>query len=230
MDKTGSRLLVVLLALASLGTTVLIGLTVLRGSDHPPTPASGSALPQTYDPVFSQGLAMLPFTLTERSGRPFASSDLQGKIWIANFIFTRCPGICPPMTRHMAKLQQELSTHTRWDDIRLVSFSVDPEYDTPQRLRAFAARYKADAEHWLFLTGQRDVIWRLCRDGFKQTVEPNEADALNQILHTSMFILVDRHNRIRGFFDSLKEEERSELKQTLERVLLEDAAPDHNDE
>jgi protein SCO1 len=96
--------------------------------------------------------------LIERSGKQVSLADLRGKIWIADFIYTHCTDTCPLQTADMAKLQD------RWlkePKVELVSFSVDPEHDTPQVLSRYAGRFKADPKRWLFLTGHRPEIVRL---------------------------------------------------------------------
>jgi cytochrome oxidase Cu insertion factor (SCO1/SenC/PrrC family) len=98
------------------------------------------------------------FSLLERSGKQVSLADLRGKIWIADFIYTHCTDTCPLQTADMAKLQD------RWlkePKVELVSFSVDPEHDTPQVLSRYAGRFKADPKRWLFLTGHRPEIVRL---------------------------------------------------------------------
>ena len=213
------RLLIVLLATASLCTMALLAFATLNmgryRSDVPPPTLRTVA----DNPLFDNGLALPPFSLTDRSRKTVTDEQLKGKIWVANFIFTRCPGICPPLTQHMAKLQQELTRHERWPDIRLVSFTVEPEHDSPQRLNAFASQYGANPDHWLFLTGQRAAIWQLCRDGFKQPIEENVENPAIPIVHSSNFALVDRKLRIRGFYDGLDASARSKLLIDLKRIL-----------
>ena len=121
-------------------------------------------------PVYS----VLPdFRLLERSGQPFGSSDLGGKVWVANLFFTHCTDTCPLETAEMAQLQVAFASEP---DFRLVSISVDPERDTPQVLARYAERNGADPERWLFLTGHKETIHRLAREGFKLGVEDPPMD------------------------------------------------------
>lgn len=135
------------------------------------------------------------FALTERSGRPVRSDDLQGSVWIADFVFTRCPDFCPLLTTRMAELQRSLRPG---DDLRLVSVSVDPVHDTPDVLRDYAARAGA-GDAWLFLTGPRDAVARLVHDGFKLAFADDGPPA-QPITHSDRFVLVDRSLRIRGYY------------------------------
>lgn len=112
------------------------------------------------------------FALLERSGRQITRDDLLGKLWIANFIFTRCTTECPVMSGRMARLQEHFAAN---DSIRLVSITVDPEYDTPDVLRAYAERFKADPQRWWFLTGDKAAIYRLAKEGFYLgVIDPNQ--------------------------------------------------------
>lgn len=112
------------------------------------------------------------FALTDQSGRPVRRADLQGKVWVASFIFTNCPDECPLMTAELAQLQSDL---TSIPDLRFVSISVDPERDTPAILSQYADRFNADPERWLFLTGDKRAIYRLAREGFRVgIVDPAE--------------------------------------------------------
>src|SRR6185503_20444174 len=114
------------------------------------------------------------FSLMERSGAGVDLAQLRGKIWIADFIYTTCTDTCPLQTAMMAKLQQEYFDKP---SIQLVSFSVDPERDTPQVLTQYANKHQADATRWYFLTGQRDRIMRLVQQGFHLAVAAGPVDA-----------------------------------------------------
>ena len=111
-----------------------------------------------------QRLGEVPdFALLERSGQQVTKSDLLGKVWIASLIFTRCVDECPLVSSHMARLQDAFATAR---DLRLVSITVDPAYDTPEVLTRYAQRFAAQPERWLFLTGDKATIYRLVREGF----------------------------------------------------------------
>lgn len=171
-------------------------------------------------PVYSQ---VPDFRLTNRDGRTVTRADLAGAPWIADFVFTRCPASCPLMTARLARFERELP---RGLGVRLVSISVDPEHDTPQVLQAYAARHGAPAR-WLFLTGPRDAIFRLSREGFKLGVgdppppapdAPAGAGPVEPILHSNRFVLVDGQARIRGYYDAFDEEAMAKLRRDLEAL------------
>ena len=137
------------------------------------------------------------FQLTNQNGQPFGSAQLAGKIWIADFIYTTCPGPCPMISSRMSELQKPLEK----SDVRLVSFSVDPEKDTPEVLRSYAERLQAEPGRWDFLTGPKSVIYKLSHDGFKLAVSDG-SDAQGIPVHSTRMALVDRHGQIRSYYDA----------------------------
>lgn len=136
------------------------------------------------------------FTLTERGGTAVGSRELTGGIWVADFIFTRCPDVCPALSGRMASLQKELATGGV--PVKLVSISVDPVHDTPEVLSSYAGRFNAGAD-WLFLTGARADIETLLRDGFKVAFADGGPPTA-PITHSDRFVLVDPQMRVRGYY------------------------------
>jgi protein SCO1 len=141
------------------------------------------------------------FTLVERSGRPISRDDLAGLPWVADFIFTRCSGMCPALSTRMAELRRQVREQGL--HARLVSFSVDPSHDTPEVLRDYAARFGAD-DGWLFVTGDRAALYELIGQGFRLSVAERAAppadDTGELITHSDRFVLVDAAGRIRGYY------------------------------
>lgn len=158
------------------------------------------------------------FKLTERSGKDIKLADLRGKIWIADFIYTTCTDTCPLQTAAMAKLQKEFAAKTM---VQFVSVSVDPERDTPQVLSAYADKHEADGQRWYFLTGQRDQVIKLIRDGFHLSVAalPDSSEAQGMIPHSSRFVLVDGQAQIRGYYDSRALDNLARLRNDIETLL-----------
>lgn len=136
-----------------------------------------------------------PFALVDQNGKPFGSEQLLGNIWIADFIYTTCPGPCPMISSRMSETQKPLED----TNVKLVSFTVDPEHDTPVVLRDYAQRLNAKPGRWEFLTGDKAAIARLSRDGFKLAIGEDEKSAP---IHSTRIILVDRHGVIRGYYDA----------------------------
>jgi len=137
------------------------------------------------------------FEFTDQDGKAFGSAQLEGGLWVANFIFTSCPTVCPAFTAQMKGLQGRLPDGE--ERPMLVSFSVDPETDTPPVLKEYAAKHGADSSGWRFLTGSTEMIRSIVVEGFKTSIEPDPSRAGN-ILHGSHFVLVDEQMRVRGYY------------------------------
>lgn len=149
-------------------------------------------------------LAELPtFELANTSGQAYGSEDLEGRVWVASFIFTSCPTVCPMVTGAMADLQERLAREEL--PVELVSFTVDPEIDTPEVLGDYAQKYDADFSRWHFLTGPQDRIEALVVDGFGTAMgdrQPTGEADIYDIAHTTKLVLVDDLGRIRGYYSS----------------------------
>lgn len=153
-------------------------------------------------------LGVVPdFSLTERSEHPVTATDLTGSVWVVNFFFTSCPDVCPTLSRQMARLQRELPAERT--DVRFLSIAVDPERDTPARLRTYADELSATPQWW-FVTGPRAVIGTLLRDGFK-LAWADGGPTTAPITHSDRFVLLDRERHIRGYYHGLEAEDLSRL-------------------
>jgi len=137
------------------------------------------------------------FQFVNQNGQPFGSAQLAGKIWIADFIYTTCPGPCPMISSRMSELQKPLGK----TDVHLVSFSVDPEKDTPDVLHRYAEKLQVEPGRWDFLTGPKSAIYKLSHDGFKLAISDG-SDAQGIPVHSTRIVLVDRHGQIRGYYDA----------------------------
>ncbi len=180
-------------------------------------------------PVISQ----LPdFNLTNQNNEPVSLASLRGKVWVSDIIFTRCPGPCAQMTRTLAGMQADLPSKQR---VRLVSFTSDPDYDTPPILKKYADRFGADLDRWSFLTGKREEIRRLAVNDFKFIVvekKPAEREIPDDLfIHSTYFDLVDKKGRVRGwtdheghlhaYFDSEDPQARAEMLVAIKQLLRE---------
>lgn len=157
------------------------------------------------------------FLLMDHQRRPISRASLQGSVWIAGFIFTRCAGQCPLISAQMARLQGALRGVA---GVRLVSFSVDPDYDTPERLTAYAARYGADAERWSFVTGDPAALTSLIRDGFHLGIGA-DGSAEEPITHSVKLVLVDQRGAIRGYYDTAEPSALARLRADARRLARE---------
>ena len=154
------------------------------------------------------------FALTERSGQTVKLADLAGKVWIADFFYTTCPGPCPMMSSRLSDVQKELGTEP---DLRIVSISTDPEKDTPDVLRLYAEKFKA-TDRWLFLTGEKAGIYSLARDGFKLPIAEPETPG-GQIVHSTRLILIDKTGTVRGFYEATGETGVRDLVRDVRKLL-----------
>jgi len=168
---------------------------------------------QSVSPTLPVLVQLPSFLLTERSQRPIGLNDLKGSVWVADFIFTRCPGPCPLMSSRMAKLQETFKEEV---SLKLVSITVDPEYDTAQVLSAYANLFQARADRWFFLTGEKSKIHELAQSGFLV------GGVQDVTVHSTRFILVDRQGRVRGYYDSRGDEDILKLIHDA-RILLREA-------
>jgi cytochrome oxidase Cu insertion factor (SCO1/SenC/PrrC family) len=166
-------------------------------------------------------IATVPdFSLTERSGRQMTLADFAGKVWVADFIFTRCSGPCPELSAKMRAMQNELADEP---NVRLVSICLDPENDTPAALVDYAHRFKADPEKWVFLTGtDEEYVHSLVQKGFLQTVVPESKG--NALVHSEYFIVIDGRGQIRSAHHGSEPSARELVLRDV-RLLLAELAP-----
>ncbi|UNL87176.1 SCO family protein [Priestia koreensis] len=133
------------------------------------------------------------FTYTNQEDKEFGTKDLTNKVWIANFIFTNCETVCPPITAHMAKLQRMMKKENV--PVEFVSFSIDPENDTPEALKSFAQQFTEDFSNWTFLTGySQETIEKQAKTQFHELVQ--KTDASTQVTHGTHLFLVNKEGKI----------------------------------
>jgi protein SCO1 len=148
-------------------------------------------------------LGVVPsFSLLDHLGKPAGQETMTGHVTIVNFIFTRCEAICPVSSMKMERIQAQ--TADLGDRVKLISISVDPQYDTPTRLAEYARRFKADPERWRFLTGDAEPVRTLVEGPFMTSmmVVGTMPSGAPDVAHNAHFFLVDKHLRIRGAYDS----------------------------
>lgn len=189
------------------GMLVILGILLAalraRQAGAPPPPVYGS---------------VSNFTLTNADGRVITLADLQGKVWVADIIFTRCAGPCPRMTASMRRLQDALPPSS---EVLLVTLTTDPAFDTPAVLATYARKFGADTNRWLFLTGTKEEIGRLAIDSLKLTAiekaPGKRLDPADLFIHSTIFVVVDKRGRLRGVFET--EEEGAKPGTSQQRIL-----------
>lgn len=164
-----------------------------------------------------------PFTLTERSGEPFHSQTMLGKVWVANFFFVDCIGICLEMNKQTAKIHREFASS---GEVQFVSISTE-EKDTPEKLREYATQLGAD-NRWHFLTGKKEQVFDICIQGFKLPLKDDEVNVEHRWLHSTRLVLMDRKGWVRGYYDSLgekAEQDAARLVADIKRLQAEPVKP-----
>lgn len=201
--------------------TVLFGVIIaaivfLQGRDE--------AVPEVADnsnggSLLASGYEVVPpeARFTERSGKEMTLGELRGDIWVASFIFTRCRGTCPAMTTALGELQDQLKSV---GDVRLVSFTVDPEYDTPERLQEYAKEYGASDDRWLFLQGSDSAVQKLAKNTFHVGIAEGTSEE-EPIIHSSRFFVVDHNGEIRGIYDGRSNQGQQKLLDDVRTLIQE---------
>ena len=188
--------------------------------------APSAAAPDARDTAGEAGAAAAAsgFELRDQTGAAFGSRQLDGRVWVANVVFTRCRGACRELTQRMLEVQNELLNHPRLDDLRLVTFTADPKHDTVERLHEFArdTAYAYDGV-WRFLTGPRERIAEILGTRLGLEVAGEDADATRPVAASELFVLVDRGGAVRGRYEVLEAAGRRDLLADLDRVLDEPA-------
>jgi protein SCO1/2 len=179
-----------------------------------PDPALDEPLPVMVDPP--------AFTLKDHAGRPFTRPDLAGHVTVAGFVFTRCQTVCPVISLRMRKLQHD--TASQGSQLQLLSFSVDPAYDTPQVLAEYARKVGADPARWRFVTGDPAEVRRVVASTLMMAMEPDgtlQRGGVPNIVHSEHLALFDRQGRMRGVYDSADADRLARLAQDITTLLAE---------
>ncbi|MBG38776.1 MAG: electron transport protein SCO1/SenC [Cryomorphaceae bacterium] len=151
------------------------------------------------------------FDLINQDSLAFSSSSVSKKIWVVEYFFASCKGICPVMNEQMKRIQSAFLNDT---NVVILSFTVDPERDTPWVLKEYANAHGAEAGKWFFLTGDKASIYKLARKSFfllKPAEAKNQGDVGSDFIHTNNFVLVDENKQIRGYYDGTNRNEVDEL-------------------
>jgi protein SCO1 len=156
------------------------------------------------------------FELVSEQGETFTKENLQGKVYVADFFFATCPGICKKMSSQLVRVQEAFQNDST---VKIVSFTVNPEHDSSQVLKNYADMYGADPEKWTFLTGPREEIYSLARNGFYLPVMKVEGQ--QDFIHSEKFMLVDKNHHVRGIYDGTDPVDVDRLITEI-RVLLDD--------
>jgi protein SCO1/2 len=181
--------------LALVGLTLLLAFGLAQFKSH-----SDAGRPL---PVYGQ---IADFSLTNQNGRAVSLADLRGQVWVADIIFTRCPGPCLKMTKQMKALQDALPSG---DQAKLVTLTTDADFDTPPVLKTYAERFQADPQRWMFLTGTKQEVAKLAIDSLKLSAiekKPEERESPQDLfVHSTIFVIADKQGQLRGVFETTGE-------------------------
>ncbi len=218
IPRTQRRLLAAVAAffLLSLGALVALTLREQARRDDPARPD---------DTVL--GLSIPPFSAVDQSGKPLSREDLNGRVTVMNFIFTHCVLVCPAMTDTLSKVVERLEGTSA----QFISLSVDPEHDTPERLKLFAAQYRADHSRWRFATAEAGVVETMLRDGLKFAlrIDPDPANTITlpeasgggtmaNIQHPGWFVLIGSDGKVLGVYSSSSPEDVDRLVKRVRKL------------
>ncbi|MDO6433385.1 SCO family protein [Flavitalea sp. BT771] len=162
------------------------------------------------------------FSFANQDGRRITEKDVAGKVYVAEYFFTTCKGICPRMNANMKKIAEEFDGEP---DFRILSHTVDPEVDTVGRMKHYADSLGANPAKWWFLTGRKDSLYHLARNSYLLDDPKNNTTSIDeQFIHTQFLALVDKAGRIRKIYDSLKKDELAEMEKDIRTLLKESAS------
>jgi protein SCO1 len=161
-----------------------------------------------------------PFSFINQDGKRVTEKDISGKVYVAEYFFTTCKGICPKLNENMKQLFKEYKSEPGF---LILSHTVDPETDSVQRMKHYADSLGADSKTWWFLTGRKDSLYHAARVSYLlDDPKNNNTDIGQQFIHTQFFALVDKNSRVRKICDGLKKEEIDDLKKDIDKLLKEE--------
>lgn len=158
-----------------------------------------------------------PFSFTDQDGKAFTNKDVEGKVYVAEFFFTTCPGICPMMNDNMKQVYKAFKNEP---DFRILSYTCDPKNDTVSRLKVYADSMKVDTQKWVFLTGRKDSLYNMARLSY--TIDDpanNLKNPEDDFMHTQFWALVNRNGEVVKIYDALKQKEINKLLKDIEKEL-----------
>lgn len=162
------------------------------------------------------GSQVASFSFTDQNGEPFGTDQLTGKVWIANFIFTNCNSVCTPMSYKMADLQT--AAKERGLEVEFVTFTVDPDIDTPQVLKEYLGQFSDDESNWHLLTGySQEAIEKLALNQFQTIVQKSSESG--QVIHGTNFYVISQQGQIVDEFSYIEESFKDQILDKIERLV-----------
>ena len=163
------------------------------------------------------------FSFTDQTGKPFTQKNVEGKVYVAEYFFTTCKGICPKMNANMKTVYDKFKTEP---DFAIISHTCMPETDSVPLMKAYSHKMEADSSKWFFVTGSKDSLYKMARESYLLDNDKNNSiNIKDQFIHTQFFALVDKQGRVRGVYDGLKNEELDKLSTDIKDLLKERKDP-----
>jgi len=164
-----------------------------------------------------ESFAVPSFSFTDQNNQTLTSTFVDNKIWVADYFFTKCTGICPKLTTHLQTVQEAFKQN---DDVKIASFTVDPERDTPATLKRYAAAYHSIPSQWQFVTGDKKNLYAFARKGLFIIATDGDGGA-DDFIHSENLVLIDKHQHIRGYYDGTSDAEVAQLVKDIQRLKKE---------
>jgi protein SCO1 len=159
------------------------------------------------------------FSFVDQDGDRITNKNVEGKVYVSEFFFTTCPGICPKMNTNLRPIYDKYINEPRF---LILSHTVNPSTDTVARLKVYADSLGVNAHHWIFLTGKKDSLYRAARNSYLLDDPKNNISPLDeQFIHTQYFALVDKNGNVRSIIDGLKKDELAEMQKEIDALLME---------
>jgi protein SCO1/2 len=184
--------------------------------------AIGQIIPGFGEPALPVLSNVPAFSFNDQEGKPISNKDVAGKVYVVNYFFTTCRGICPKLNTNVKDVARDFAGEA---DFRVLSYTVDPETDSVARMKVYADSLGADPAKWFFLTGRKDSLYHLARNGYLLDDPKNNPENINEeFLHTQFVALVDKSGRVRKIYDGLKKDELSDMEKDIRTLLKEKAS------
>jgi protein SCO1 len=169
-----------------------------------------------YDDTISE---VQPFAFTNQDGKKFNNKDVEGKVYVAEYFFTTCPGICPIMNNNMSKVYERFKNEK---DFMILSHTSMPEVDSPEKLKQYADSMKVNTQKWVFLTGRKDSLYNIARVSYTIDDPANNLSSINdQFLHSQFWALVNKKGEVKQIYDGLIQKDIDAMMKKIEKLLKE---------
>ncbi len=169
-----------------------------------------------YSDVQQNNITPVPaFSFTNEQGKIIDQNIVKNKIWVADFFFTRCGSICPKMSNNLQQVQQAFASN---DNVKIISFTCDPEHDSPAQLNSYSKMYKANPDQWQFATGDKQSLYRFARKGLYIAATDGDGGP-DDFIHSQNLVLIDRKGFIRGYYDGTDLQSVKQLITDIKKIL-----------